>query len=124
MKRNQIILSKWKYSVPSSPVWVNLKTEEVEDVVFQLVEYLDDGEPEEVEAVNIILDKIIELPTKVEIQNEEDIITDTKVKEELTELLSEVLDRMEIDYTPETFDSLSTTNYWVQYIQSNQIIER
>jgi hypothetical protein len=92
--------------IPEQPVWVNLKSEEVEEVLYKLVEYLDDGEPEEVEAVNIILDKIIELPTKVEIQNEEDIITENKVEEELTELLSEVLDRMDIDYTPETFDSL------------------
>jgi hypothetical protein len=92
---------------PEQSAWVNLKTEEVEDVLFQLVEYLEDGGPEEVEAMNIILDKIVELPTKLEFQNGEDIITEIEIEEELSELLSEVIDKIDIDYTPKTIDSLA-----------------
>jgi hypothetical protein len=88
------------------PAWISLKTEKIEKVIIQLVEYIDDGDQEEIEAVNVILDKIIELPTRAETQNGEDIITEIEVEEELSELLSELLDKMDIDYTPELIESL------------------
>jgi hypothetical protein len=88
------------------PAWISLKTEKIEKVIIQLVEYIDDGDQEEAEVVNEILDKIIELPTRAETQNGEDIITEIEVEEELSELLSELLDKMDIDYTPELIESL------------------
>jgi hypothetical protein len=92
---------------PEQPIRINLSVEEVEDPLHQLTERMQASEPETIEKVNEILDKIIEVPAKLEESNGESIVTEAEAQEELEELFTELFDRMAIDYTPELIESLA-----------------
>lgn len=93
---------------PEQLVQISLTIEKIEDSLIQLTERIEASEPETTERVNEILDKIIDVPAKLEAHNGENIITETEAQEELDELFTELLDKMGIDYTPELIESLAS----------------
>jgi hypothetical protein len=94
-------------SSSEQPAQINLTVEEIEDSLLQLTESIEASGPETPEKLNEILDKIIEVPAKLEEFNGENIITEAEAQEELEELFTELLDRMAIDYAPELIESLA-----------------
>jgi hypothetical protein len=85
---------------------ISLPAEEIENSLIQLGEVIEVSEPEITEKVNEILDKIIEVPAKLEIDEEKNIAK-IEVEEELEELFTQLFDKLGIDYTPELLESLA-----------------
>jgi len=92
---------------PEQLAQISLTIEEIEDSLIQLTGRIKASEQEATEKVNEILDKIIEVPAKLEASSGENIITEAEAQEELEVLFTELLDKMAIDYTPELIESLS-----------------
>jgi hypothetical protein len=91
---------------PEQSHQISLSAEEIEVSLIQLAEVIEVSEPEITEKVNEILDKIIEMPVKLEAQTSENI-TEVNVQEELEELFIELFDILSIEYTPELIQSLA-----------------
>ena len=92
---------------PEQLVRVSLTIEGIEDCLIQLSERIKASEPETTEQVNEILDKIIEVPAKLEARSGENIFIEVEAQEELEELFTKLLDKMGIDYTPELIEALA-----------------
>lgn len=82
------------------PDQISLGVEEVEEFLEDLAERIVAGEPEIVEKLNISLDKIAELSAKLEPPSVENTITETEVQTELEEILTELLDQLNLACTP------------------------
>ena len=93
-------------TLPERWLQTSVNIEEVEDVLTQLAEAINTHEAEETQKMNEILDKIIEVPVKLE-ANKDSIITESEAQLELEELFTELLDMTDIDYTPELIESLA-----------------
>jgi hypothetical protein len=92
---------------PEQPIQVSLTIEEIEDSLIQLAEHIEASELETTENVNGTLDKIIEVPAKLDEHNGENSITETEAQEELELLFTKLLDILDIDSTPELIESLA-----------------
>lgn len=88
-------------------VQISLTIEEIEDTLIELSEYIEASESEMTERLNEILDKIIDVPTKLEAHVGENIIIEEQAQEKLEELFTELLDETGIDYTPGLIESLA-----------------
>jgi hypothetical protein len=89
------------------PVQDSLIIDEIEAPLIQLAESIRASQPEAREEVDEILDKIIELPARLETQASQSNITETEIQEELEELFTELFNTTGIDCTPELTESLS-----------------
>lgn len=81
--------------------------EDVEDSLSRLADQLEAAAPETAEAADEILDKIIEVPAKLEAASFDETVTQERAQEELEELFTELFDIIQIDYTPELVESLA-----------------
>ncbi|HEU5005175.1 MAG TPA: hypothetical protein VFT49_03775 [Candidatus Saccharimonadales bacterium] len=79
--------------------------EAVQEPFTQLVEKIESSEPEEIEIANEIINKIIEVPIRLESQTEE-LISEEQAEAELIELYEELFEYMQIEYTPELVEAL------------------
>lgn len=79
----------------------------VEDSLTQLGECIEIAEAEVAKTVNEIMDKIAEVPARLDPATDEAVIDENQAKAELEELFTELLEIMEIDYTPELVESLA-----------------
>lgn len=93
-------------SNPEQPFQVSIEFEGIEDVLLQLVESIENSEPETAEALNEILDKIIEVPAMLE-GDGENSLSELEAQEQLEELFIELFELAGIDYTPEVIESLA-----------------
>jgi len=89
---------------------LSIPAQEVEDTIERVSEMVQAMEPEEAEATNELLDKIMELPLKIEAPDSADIsiesqISKEEIQEELEELFIELFDRLGMDYTPELLET-------------------
>ena len=80
--------------------------EEIEKSMIQIVEHIEDSEPEIMAAANKILDEIKVMAAKLEAEEEEDIIDEAQVQEELEQLFTELFETLGIEYTPVLIESL------------------
>jgi hypothetical protein len=92
-------------SEQSAPI--SLAIEQVEDTIVQLAEHIESVDLEMAEDAREIINKIIEVPTKLEDSTAEGIITEAEAQEELEELFCELFDKLAFEYTPETIESLA-----------------
>jgi hypothetical protein len=83
-----------------------LQIVEVDEILIQLVEQIVAAEPEDVEAMNEILDKLIEVPSKLEARDY-NLTAEAEIQEEIEELYTDLLDNMRIEYTPELIETLT-----------------
>ncbi len=90
------------------PILNNLAIGEIEDILIQLADSIETSEPETTEVMNEILDRIIEVSAKLEMQNGEDTIDTIEAQEELEELFTGLLKTAGIDYTPEFIKSIAS----------------
>lgn len=94
---------------------IDSSIEKTEDTLVSLVEYIETSEAEPLEAINEILDKITEIPKQIDVHGEENVTTVEEAQAELRELFIELLDFIDLDYTPELVESLaSLTIRWHQ----------
>jgi hypothetical protein len=124
IERNEMLI----FSNFESPVLENITTaeperdklslsiNEVEETLVLLSERLEDAEPEIEEVLNEILDKVIEMPARLENRDENDI-TEAEAVEELEELFIQLMDYLGIDYTPELIESLVSVALRQQLIE-------
>jgi hypothetical protein len=81
--------------------------EEAQTSLMRLSELIEDSPPETVIAVREILNKIIEIPAKLEIFVTNDSISETEPQEQLEELFTELLELVGMEYTPELVEVLA-----------------
>lgn len=104
---SETIFSRQTKMAAEKPVQVTAPIEEVEKSVVHLVDRIESAEPETIEIANEILDKIIEVPAKLDAGNDKEIITEVQAQEELEELFTELLEILDIEYNPELIESLA-----------------
>ena len=85
---------------------VNLPIEEIESSLLQAAEVIESSQPEIVDAVNGILDKILALQAKLDNEGEVEII-EAEIQEKIEVLFTELFDWLGINYTPELIESLA-----------------
>jgi GTPase SAR1 family protein len=86
---------------------LSLPAEKVEDALNQIVERIEYGEPEEAQAVEEILDRIIETSKKFEAGNNDNIFQRFENQKEIEELFTELLEKLEVEPSPELAESLA-----------------
>jgi hypothetical protein len=100
---------------------VSITIEEIEGPLIQLAEHIESSPPGIAEAVNEILDKIIELPAKIETQNEEYNINEIEAQKELEELFTELFGMMGIDCPAELIETLARLT--LEYHLADEIVK-
>lgn len=100
-----VVQEKTEYEVLAKEL--SVPVEEIETTVEQLSAKVETLEPSAAEEVNQILDEIIQLPRQLETpaDAEEEVANEQEVRKKLEKLFTELLDRPEIEYTPELIDS-------------------
>lgn len=78
----------------------------IETVIEEVAGRMETLEADEEEAVHQLLDKVMELPAKLEITDEGEFVDEAMAREELEELFTELFKRVGMEYTPELLDSL------------------
>lgn len=85
---------------------INVPVREIEASLICVAEQIESSEPETVEIVHQILDKIVSLQAMLENQTTKETITEVEIQEKMEEQFTELFNRLGIDFTPELIDSL------------------
>lgn len=91
--------------VPEQVLPPSVSVEAIEASLIQLSEQMTVCEPETAQAVDEILEMIIDVPAKLE-TGDEAAFTEAEAQQELEELFSALFDRLGVDCTPELIEGL------------------
>jgi len=86
-------------------IQISSQVEEIENTLNKLTELIESDKVQETEVVNEILDKILEVPTKLHAP-ESEYVSEAEAQEELEELFIELFEAANIEYSPEIVESL------------------
>lgn len=75
--------------------------EETQDVLREMARIMEESEPQEVGAINEVLEKVDEILAAVEVDDEGDIVDEAEVQAELQEVVIELMGTAGIEYAPE-----------------------
>ena len=78
-----------------------------ETIIYELVERINEAQPQPAADVEVILDEIVKMVAKMETPNEEIDIAGHEPPADLEELLIELLETLDVDYSPKTIESLA-----------------
>lgn len=103
------------------PVQITLPIAEAEASLTRLAEHIEESEPEEIEAAEEILDRIIEVITKPDSIEGDDHFTEEEARNKLEELFTELFQITGTVYTPDLIESLA---YFTVQIPLSEELEK